>query len=160
MRTPVSVPLTGMRTPTLFTSMFSRSAHVHAHIAHSMQRHRCLSFSNSYLTSGLPGICNDLCVCRFYVLLGHFSESFLQFFLSHVLTAQGCSLPFIFLMSLQKLLQNLVSKGPPCLVTVFALVSLHLSVDSGSLSLATGGSLPLSPTWLKGPGAFPWGLTQ
>lgn len=46
-------------------------------------------------------------------------------------------------MSLQKLLQDLVNKSPPCLVTFFALVALHLSVDSDSLSQ------PFTSHWMK-----------
>lgn len=80
---------------------------------------------------------------RFYVLLRHLPKPCLRFLLSHVLATQQTTLPFSSLMSLQKLLQDLVSKSPPCLVTVFALVSLHLSVYSGSLSQ------PFVSHWMK-----------
>lgn len=64
---------------------------------------------------------------------------------------QWSSLPFIFLTSLLKLLQDLVNESPPCLVTVFALVSLHLSEDSDSLSQ------PFISQWMK-PSAKSYGV--
>lgn len=160
MRTPGFVPLAGMRTPTAAPSQ-ACSHMVKAYITHSTQRHRHLSPPSSASLLALPRVCNGLCVCRFYVLLRSSPQG------SHrvlsVLSSSRVPLSFVFAISLQKLLQGLLSKCSPCLVTVFALVFLHLYVDSGSLSQ------PFISHWmepaaslmgLKGPGAFFWGLTQ
>lgn len=141
-RTPVSVPLTGM---CAFTGMFSHRAGTWACTHNTQQAEACVPVVLQFL----PPVCSapefvTASVCRFYVLLRHLLWRLcLQFLLSPVCATQRSNLPFFFLMSLQKLLQDLVSKSPPGLVTVFALVSLHLPVDSGSLSQ------PFIGHWMK-----------
>lgn len=135
MRTPVFVPLTGMHTPTAAPSQAcSHMVKAKAYITHSMQRHRHLSPPSSASLPTLPRVCNGLCVYRFYVLLR--SSPRVSPPVLSVLSSCHSRVPssFIFAISLQKLLQDLVSKCSPCLVTVFALVFRHLYVDSGSLS--------------------------
>lgn len=121
------MPLTGMCT---FTGVSSQSEGTRACTHNTQHAEACVPVVPQLLC---PFCCSPEFVkasaCTFYALLRHLPKPYLNFPLSPVLVTQRSSLPFFFLMSLQKLLQDLVSKCPHCLATVFALVSLHFSVD-------------------------------
>lgn len=125
MRTAVFVPLTGLIT--------------HSEGIHSTQQEEAHTSVILHLlfTSGLPPefgmVCNGLCMYRFYVPLRHSLQVPLPVLSVLCSCHSRVQLSFIFPVCLQKLLQDLVSKCSPCLVTTFALVSLYLFVDSGRL---------------------------